>query len=542
MSDVEVTELIEIDANEGVHGVTSPANGMRFVLIKSLDEEINWSKGKYSADEERKMLSSGHAMKNDKGEPSYPIKDEEDLNNAISAVGRGGASHDAIRKHIMSRAKALGMSDKIPDNWNSDGSLKIVAKAEGDMESPEMAEMHDSQHDKWHAAHGDQPCTSPAECDNMAASYDAQHTDQGQECCTCETDCCLMTMDGTGDENSEQSPEGEPVYEGTSPDSPTGMVMSDDGGNPDLIPGSPAWEAKDAATLTEAGEHLAEAAKIVNFSLMRENAEVNAGHANDEEDAAMLEWALDLIQHALKKVAATAFSEQAEANVTKSLSEKSMSEMNQTVEFLQGLISQAENKTPTGAENTDFRKEMLQMDLTIEQLADLVSKSVDSALDARIPKAPTPPTAEEIAAAREILAKAEGEMVESTENKTMESVSADMSSIPSELTDVLKGLADKNTELEDRLAKALGQPAPGGPVLSTQSMPVDGPRGGLDKTPFDGIKSEIAKAEASGDVTKSIDLRQKLGQEILRAAFAGRGYDDSAARQQRMTSLPQAAV
>src|SRR5262249_9862297 len=56
-------------------------------------------------------------------EPSYPIADEEDLGNAIHAVGRGGSSHDAIRKHIISRAKALGLSSRIPGNWNPDGSM-----------------------------------------------------------------------------------------------------------------------------------------------------------------------------------------------------------------------------------------------------------------------------------------------------------------------------------------------------------------------------------------------------------------------------------
>ena len=56
---------------------------------------------------------------------SYPIADAEDLSNAIRAVGRGSNnSHNAIRKHIMARAKALGLSSKIPDNWNSDGSLE----------------------------------------------------------------------------------------------------------------------------------------------------------------------------------------------------------------------------------------------------------------------------------------------------------------------------------------------------------------------------------------------------------------------------------
>jgi hypothetical protein len=50
-----------------------------------------------------------------------------DLDNAIKAVGRGeqdGTSGDAIRKHIMKRAAALKLTDKIPDTWNPDGSLK----------------------------------------------------------------------------------------------------------------------------------------------------------------------------------------------------------------------------------------------------------------------------------------------------------------------------------------------------------------------------------------------------------------------------------
>lgn len=50
-----------------------------------------------------------------------------DLQNAIEAVGRGEAAGDdgaAIRKHIMARAAALKLSDKIPDTWNPDGTLK----------------------------------------------------------------------------------------------------------------------------------------------------------------------------------------------------------------------------------------------------------------------------------------------------------------------------------------------------------------------------------------------------------------------------------
>jgi len=74
---------------------------------------------KYSAEDRRRMAASGEAMP----DGSYPIADAADLDNAIHAVGRGGASHDAIRRHIIKRADALGLSSRIPDNWNADGSL-----------------------------------------------------------------------------------------------------------------------------------------------------------------------------------------------------------------------------------------------------------------------------------------------------------------------------------------------------------------------------------------------------------------------------------
>ena len=75
---------------------------------------------KYKQADRDRMAKGGQAM--DDG--SYPIADAEDLDNAIHAVGRGGADHDAIRSHIIKRADALGLSSKIPDNWAADGSLK----------------------------------------------------------------------------------------------------------------------------------------------------------------------------------------------------------------------------------------------------------------------------------------------------------------------------------------------------------------------------------------------------------------------------------
>jgi ATP-dependent Clp endopeptidase proteolytic subunit ClpP len=81
---------------------------------------------KYSADDRKEMASKGHAMP----DGSYPIADGEDLDNAIRAVGRGGSDHDAIRRHIIKRADALGQSSKVPDNWGADGSLKDLSDTE----------------------------------------------------------------------------------------------------------------------------------------------------------------------------------------------------------------------------------------------------------------------------------------------------------------------------------------------------------------------------------------------------------------------------
>lgn len=95
-------------------------------------------RGKYTAADKKALLDKGHAIANENGDPSYPIEDEEDLDNAIKAVGRGGSDHDGIRKYIMGRAKALGLSAKIPDSWNPDGSLKEQDSAAVSTESRDV--------------------------------------------------------------------------------------------------------------------------------------------------------------------------------------------------------------------------------------------------------------------------------------------------------------------------------------------------------------------------------------------------------------------
>lgn len=66
----------------------------------------------YSEETRKDMAKSGHAMP----DGSFPIKDEEDLRNAIQAYGRA-KDKKAAKAHIIKRAMKLGKENLIPMNW-----------------------------------------------------------------------------------------------------------------------------------------------------------------------------------------------------------------------------------------------------------------------------------------------------------------------------------------------------------------------------------------------------------------------------------------
>ncbi len=72
----------------------------------------------YDTQARQDLAKKGEAMP----DGSYPIANGADLENAIHAIGRGGASHAQIRNFVIKRAKALGLSDKLPPDW--EGSTK----------------------------------------------------------------------------------------------------------------------------------------------------------------------------------------------------------------------------------------------------------------------------------------------------------------------------------------------------------------------------------------------------------------------------------
>jgi hypothetical protein len=60
---------------------------------------------------------------------SFPIRNEEDLKNAIHAYGRAKASdRREVRKHITKQARSLKRADLIPEQWKNADSMEAAAK------------------------------------------------------------------------------------------------------------------------------------------------------------------------------------------------------------------------------------------------------------------------------------------------------------------------------------------------------------------------------------------------------------------------------
>lgn len=67
------------------------------------------------SDEEREKLAAQHKSLED---GSFPIASEGDLKNAIQAVGRA-KDYEKAKRHIVSRAKEMGKTDLLPEDWMS---------------------------------------------------------------------------------------------------------------------------------------------------------------------------------------------------------------------------------------------------------------------------------------------------------------------------------------------------------------------------------------------------------------------------------------
>lgn len=78
----------------------------------------------------RRLVQQGKAMPapNQDRPGRFNIRNEAELDDAIQAVGRvqppTEEARAKVRRFILRRAKALGVTRPAFDNWNADGTLK----------------------------------------------------------------------------------------------------------------------------------------------------------------------------------------------------------------------------------------------------------------------------------------------------------------------------------------------------------------------------------------------------------------------------------
>jgi hypothetical protein len=159
---------------------------------------------------------------------------------------------------VIRRAKALGASSEIPDNWNSDGSLKQPVSKE------------------------EEPPVATVAKDLMDAAGDATPLDDG--------------IDGLDPTVPLATPDDEDV-----PGDPTD-------------PGSPAWEAIDAATAQKWTAILARAGYAIGLLAEREMLEAASADPDDAENAWDLQDVGCAIDYAISVLAPFAVGEQSEAD------------------------------------------------------------------------------------------------------------------------------------------------------------------------------------------------------------------------------------
>lgn len=105
----------------------------RDIMIKSQDALFGFDK-QFTAAQRERLAESGEAMR----DGSFPIRNRSDLMNAIQAFGRAD-DKPAVARHIQRRARALGLSDMLPDAGRLADLLKVAAPSGGPSEEEGVA-------------------------------------------------------------------------------------------------------------------------------------------------------------------------------------------------------------------------------------------------------------------------------------------------------------------------------------------------------------------------------------------------------------------
>lgn len=115
-----VREAKKAMRSANIEALTASASDMREkALVAAAVAEL----AKISQEERMELAKKGHALE----DGAYPIRNVEDLKNAIQAYGRAKASERRmVRKHIMKRARQLGKYVLVPEHWKNASSVEVA--------------------------------------------------------------------------------------------------------------------------------------------------------------------------------------------------------------------------------------------------------------------------------------------------------------------------------------------------------------------------------------------------------------------------------
>lgn len=91
------------------------------VINKSNKRDNMIEKRDFSDKERKRLAGTGAALP----DGSFPIENEEDLKNAVQAFGRAKDKAKA-KAHIISRARSLGATNLLPDDWKASSKAERV--------------------------------------------------------------------------------------------------------------------------------------------------------------------------------------------------------------------------------------------------------------------------------------------------------------------------------------------------------------------------------------------------------------------------------
>lgn len=116
--------------------------------IESLD---NLYLKDFTAERRRELAKKGHALP----DGSFPIENEEDLKNAIQAFGRA-KNKEAAKRHIIKRAKALGKTNLLPNDW------KVSLSDDNEKEATEVSMAEKNEEGKTEETRQEETSKNPA--------------------------------------------------------------------------------------------------------------------------------------------------------------------------------------------------------------------------------------------------------------------------------------------------------------------------------------------------------------------------------------------